>query len=269
MKILITGAGGFIGSYLAKHLIDHDIDAVTRKELDLCDPFAVKSWLTNHHYDAIVHCASRGRNDARSMDPDILAENVLAWANLATNRNHYSILINLATGAEFDLNTNIDSASEEDIWKFYPSTSYGLSKNMIARSAQHLPNFYNLRIFGCFDPSEDARRPLKRLSEKLNNNESFVVTGDKLFDMISVEDLTIAIRAVLDGKIIDKDLNIVYNQKYKLSEILKLYAQIHNLDEGLIRVESTDLNNYTGNGSKLNNYNLPLLGLNLSLKQYK
>jgi dTDP-4-dehydrorhamnose reductase len=225
--------------------------------------------LANNYYDAIVHGASCGRNDSRSMNPAILAENVVAWANLATNRNHYGMLINLATGAEFDLDTNINNATEEDIWKFYPLTSYGLSKNMIARSAQYLPNFYNLRIFGCFDSSEDARRPLKRLSKKLNNNETFIVTGDKFFDMISVEDLTTVIRAVLDGKIADKDLNIVYNQKYKLSEILKLYAQIHNLDEELISVESADLNNYTGNGSKLNKYNLPLLGLNLSLEQYK
>jgi len=269
MKILITGAGGFIGSYLVQHLTEHSVDAVTRKELDLCDPFAVKHWLSNNRYDAIIHCASRGRNDARSTNPDILAENMVAWANLATNRNHYGMLINFATGAEFDLSTNINNAKEEDIWKFYPSTSYGLSKNMIARSAQHLPNFYNLRIFGCFDPSEDSRRPLKRLYEKLNNNEPFVVTGDKFFDMISVIDLTTIVRAVLDNKIADKDLNIVYNQKYKLSEILKLYAQIHNLDEELISVESTDSNNYTGNGSKLNKYNLSLLGLNLSLEQYK
>ena len=269
MKILITGAGGFIGSYLVQHLTEHSVDAVTRKELDLCDPFAVKSWLTNNHYDAIIHCASRGRNDPRSTDSSILTDNVLAWANLATNRSHYGMLINLATGAEFDLETNIDRAKEEDIWKFCPSTSYGLSKNMIARSAQYLPNFYNLRIFGCFDPSEDDRRPLKRLSKQLTNNEPFIVTGDKFFDMISVIDLTTVIRAVLDGKIADKDLNIVYNQKCKLSEILKLYAQIHNLDEKLIFVESTDSNNYTGDGSKLNKYNLSLLGLNLSLEQYK
>lgn len=269
MKLLITGAGGFIGSYLVQHLTEHSIDAVTRKELDLCDPFAVKSWLVNHQYDAIIHCASRGRNDARSTDPAILADNVLAWANLATNRDQYGMLINLATGAEFDVDTNIDNVNESDIWKFYPAHSYGLSKNMIARSAQYLPNFYNLRLFGCFDQSEDLRRPLKRLSEKLAHNESFVITGDRFFDMVSVEDLTTVIRATLDGKIADKDLNIVYNQKYKLSEILKMYAQIHNLDKELILVESTDSKNYTGNGSRLNAYNLPLLGLDLSLKQYK
>lgn len=269
MKILITGAGGFIGSYLAQNLSPHDIHALTRQDLDLCDPFAVKQTLAANHYDAVIHCASRGRNDARSCDPSILSDNIISWANLATNRNYYGMLINLATGAEFDLSCDINNVQEQDIWKFYPEHSYGLSKNIIARSAQMLPDFYNLRIFGCFDSSEDDRRPLRRLYQNLTQDQPFTVTGDRLFDMISLEDLTCVIRAVLDGQIVDKDLNVVYNSKHRLSEILTMFAKYHNLDSELIQVESVDNKNYTGSGDRLNQYNLQLLGLEHSLKTYQ
>jgi hypothetical protein len=90
-----------------------------------------------------------------------------------------------------------------------------------------------------------------------------------MFDMVSVGDLTTVITAVLDNKIRDKDLNIVYNQKFKLSEIMKMYAELHQLDHSLIRVDNLDSNNYTGNGSRLAAYNLPLMGLELSLKNYQ
>jgi nucleoside-diphosphate-sugar epimerase len=266
---MITGAGGFIGSYLACNLTEYKIHALSRKDLDLRDPVAVKDCLINNKYDAVIHCASRGRNDAMSMSRDILAENLLSWSNLIANNEHCGMLINLATGAEFDVDLDINNVSEQDIWKFHPLHSYGLSKNMIARSSQTLSNFYNLRIFGCFDSSEDSRRPIKRLTDSLIQNKPFVIENDKKFDMVSVEDLTTVIRAVLDEKISDKDLNIVYNQKYKLSEILKMYAQLHCLDSNLIKVNAEDSKSYTGNGEKLSAYNLPLLGLEKSLKKYK
>ena len=41
MKILITGAGGFIGSYLSQNLSQHTIHSFSRSELDLLDAVAV------------------------------------------------------------------------------------------------------------------------------------------------------------------------------------------------------------------------------------
>jgi nucleoside-diphosphate-sugar epimerase len=43
MKILVTGAAGFLGSYVSNHLLDHQVHAATRQQLDLTDLTAVTS----------------------------------------------------------------------------------------------------------------------------------------------------------------------------------------------------------------------------------
>jgi GDP-L-fucose synthase len=268
VKILITGAGGFVGSYLSRHLPEHDVHAFTKADLNLTNSTDVHNCLNARRYDAIIHCAARGRNNVRDVDQDIITDNLLAWANLHDQRAHFGKLINIASGAEFDIQTNIKNADELDIWQRSPAYSYGLSKNFIARSAQETDNFYNLRLFGCFDPSEDNRRPLKRLTEHLSNGQEFIVSDDRLFDMVSAADLTTVIKAVLDDKIQDCDLNVVYTQKHKLSDILKMYARKNQFNEDLITVATSDLNNYTGSSSRLDKYNLPLEGLEVALQNY-
>jgi dTDP-4-dehydrorhamnose reductase len=267
LKVLITGAGGFIGSYFATHLT-HDIDACGRQELDLTNADQLRQRLNTEKYDAVIHCASAGRNTARSVDSSIELNNLIGFSNLVSNRDLFGGLINLATGAEFDIDTDIAEVGEEEIWNRNPKHSYGRSKNIIARIAQIIPDFYNLRVFGCFDSSEGDNRPLKLFAKKSQLNEPLLIPTDRLFDMVSVQDLLTVVEAVLAKKIHDKDLNIVYNKKYHLSEIVKMYAQLHNLDSELIQVSGHDTKSYTGNGTRLNQYQLPLLGLEQSLKVY-
>mgnify|MGYP003352330867 CR=1 FL=1 len=221
MKILLTGAGGFVGQYFAGHL-NHDIDACDRSALDLTDSLAVQRRLASEHYDAVIHCASAGRNTARAMDDSIIVNNLKGFANLVENRHRFGMLINMATGAEFDIDRDIDSVSEDEIFNRYPLHSYGRSKNIIARQVHLLPYFYNLRIFGCFDSTEADNRPLKSFVSKSQKNEPFVIPADRQFDMISVGDIVRVIEAVLANKIHDKDINLVYNKKYYLSEILTM-----------------------------------------------
>jgi nucleoside-diphosphate-sugar epimerase len=266
-KVLITGAGGFIGSYFANRLT-HDVDACDRRALDLTNATQLRQQLQAEKYDAVIHCASAGRNAIRSTDPTIELNNLIGFSNLVSNRALFGDLINLSTGAEFDIDTDICEVSEEEIWIRNPKHSYGRSKNIIARLAQTMPNFYNLRIFGCFDSSESDNRPLKLFVKKCQLNEPFVIPADRLFDMVSTQDLLTVVEAVLAKKIHDNDLNIVYNKKYYLSEIINMYAQLHNLDGELVQISGNDTNSYTGNGTRLHQYQLPLLGLEQSLKMY-
>lgn len=267
MKVLITGANGFLGTYFARHL-DCDLDAYGRADLDLTNADQVKSCVKSGGYDVILHCASAGRNHARSFESNIIENNLVGFANLVSCRHDFGTLINFATGAEFDIDLDINNAPESAIWSVDPKHSYGRSKNLIARQVQMLPNFYNLRIFGCFDSSENNTRPIKAFVEKSQQGQPFAIAVDRRFDMFGVADILTVVRAIMANQISDKDLNLVYNNKYTLSEILKMFARLHDLDPDLVQVGSMNTKNYTGCGYQLAKYDLDLLGLEQSLLNY-
>lgn len=266
MKILITGAGGFLGKLLSHTLSEHQIQAFSRQQLDLTDASAVAQHFANATYDVVIHCAVAGRNNPNIQDWNIVSNNLASMLNLMTHQQRFGKLINIGTGAEFDLSKDINTAHESEIFNCTPIYSYGLSKNIIARYLSEQHNCYTLRLFGCFDRSEDDRRLLKKFHSVVAAGRKFDLQ-DREFDTISANDFVTIVRAVLDNTIHHKNINCVYDQKYRISEILSLYCAQRDLDQTLINVVGTGLN-YTGNSNILRSYGLPLLGLEKSLLLY-
>ena len=269
MNILITGAGGFLGQYLSRELAkDHNVIALTRQELDLSSLTAAHDYFKDTTYDVVVNCAAAGRNTPGIDDQSIVSNNLASIFNLMTYRNHFGKLINIGSGAEFDIDQNIDQVDESEIWNRKPQYSYGQSKNIIARFSADFPKTTTLRLFGCFDPSESEHRLLKRFQSTIANQIPFFLDQDRYFDMVSAKDFVTVIKAVLNNTIQDQDLNVVYDQKYRLSDILMLYSKLHEIDTTYLHVRSVNVLNYTGNGSKLAKYELALDNLEQSLLLY-
>ena len=58
MKVLVAGAAGLIGSHLAQRFgADHDVLALTRKDLDITDQSAVRSRVAVERPSLLVNCA--------------------------------------------------------------------------------------------------------------------------------------------------------------------------------------------------------------------
>lgn len=268
MNILITGAGGFLGQYLSRELAkDHNVIALTRQELDLSSLTAAHDYFKDTTYDVVVNCAAAGRNTPGIDDQSIVSNNLASIFNLMTYRNHFGKLINIGSGAEFDISKAIDSVDEDSIFERDPQQSYGRSKNIIARYLSEQPNCFTLRLFGCFDNSEDDRRLFKKVHSTLLAGNQFSLV-DREFDMISAADFSIILQAVISNQVVHKNINCVYAKKYRLSEILKLYCSTHNLDPDLIQITGEGLT-YTGNGNILSKYHrLSLIGLEQSISQY-
>lgn len=263
-KIAILGANGFVGSKLSAHLSQsHNVISVTRQVINLLDQSQVKDYLEKEQFDVVINAA------ATMLSADTVEDtrnNLGIFMNFYHNRHLFQRFINLGSGAEYDRSTNIDMADEDSIFNCMPKDSYGFGQNMKSRIARETPGFYNLRIFNCFGKGEIATRIFpKLLTDTL---EGFAISNDRYFDYFCIQDLCTVVEHFVNNTELIYDVNCVYLNKYKISEVAKMFLTLHNIDKEIV-VESRSDNNYTGSGEKLASLKLPLIGLVQGLKKYE
>jgi dTDP-4-dehydrorhamnose reductase len=77
VKVLVTGAAGLIGGHLARRFAaDHDVLALTRKDLDITDQPAVRSCIAAERPSLIVNCAVVQVDEAEQYPAKAAAVNV-------------------------------------------------------------------------------------------------------------------------------------------------------------------------------------------------
>jgi nucleoside-diphosphate-sugar epimerase len=249
MKILITGANGVVGKILHLHLAPwHTVLALQgRRDLDLLDKKAVDDFFTAMQFDVVIHCAVAGADNVTNPDVKIMHTNLVMWHNLKANERSFNRLINLASGCELGTGP---VRTEQDLTKQLPVYPYGLSKNLIARDVLKTSGWYNLRLFGLIAQT----RLFWKLQEAVIAGQStFDVFDDKYMDYLHEDDLAKIVRTYVESKIsLLNDVNMVYETKYKVSEVLARYIDDMGFDIELNILNTLDDNaGYTGNGSRL------------------
>jgi len=267
MKIIVTGSNGFIGSYLCKYYSEygHQVIPLHRGVCDLEDQESTQQFFTANSCNVVIHTALYGRELVHSDDIQIYDRNMAMFENL--RRTHemgkFQKLINLGTGMEYDPQRDIRYANEDDVSFVEPTLPYARVKNHISLAMDRYENFHTLRLFGIAHYTEG-----NRFFNRLLNENKFVIKQDREYDYFNLEDLPTVIDLILDNKIKHKSLNCVYEQKYKLSQLAKLFCDIKGLDPKKIEVVETINKNYTGDNSNIASYNLPFLGLELAFLRY-
>ena len=263
-KIAVLGAKGFVGSNLVRHLSQHNtVFPVTRATIDLLDADQVAEFLKEQQFDIVINAAAVMTDNSAVTDT---RNNLGIFMNFYHNRKYFKKFINLASGAEYDRSKNIEDAGEETIANCLPTDSYGFGQNMKSRISAETPGFYNLRIFNCFGKGEPTTRIFpKLLTDTL---DGFAISNDRYFDYFCIQDLCTVVEHFVDNTELVYDVNCVYKNKYKISEVAKMFLTLHKIDKEII-IESTSDNNYTGSGTKLAALELPLLGLVQGLKNYE
>lgn len=160
MKVCVLGAGGFIGKNI---LHGTDWVGVTRRDLDLTDQRAVEKYFREHNYDVVVHCAASIDQVSR----ETVYKNILMFENVV--RVFRGRLIYFSSGAALRGSP--------------PSGPYGLSKWMIERRIETMPNAYALRIWGCYGPGELP----SRFSAVCKREGHVVIDRDRFFDFVSMD----------------------------------------------------------------------------------
>lgn len=260
MKIAVLGASGFLGNYIAKNLSDFEIIRVNRETINLLEYNHVRKWMLENSPDVIINCATSGGKTSNKQLGDFkaadLQNNIMVFLNFFNNSDLVKKFINIGSGAEFDINKNIDNISEIEIFNSIPSESYGFSKNIISRLIYEKKQFYTIRLFGIFDSSEPEFRFFKKIL-----NEEIQTYIDRYFDYISAKDFMKTLTYYITKDDLPKDINCVYLEKKRLSEIISLIGK---------PINSNGINdkNYTGDAKNIYSLGIKFDGLVNGIQEY-
>jgi GDP-L-fucose synthase len=248
MKILITGANGYIGKSLYTYLINkHTVFKLSRDICDLTNTENVNKYFKNKYFDVVLHCAIEGGSRLKADTNKVLDNNLKMYYNLLNNEKYFNKLINFGSGAEL----------------IAQNTKYGLSKHIIRQSILDKNNFYNLRIFAVFDENELDSRFIKSNIKRYINMQSIEIYENKLIDFFYMKDLFLIVDYFLNEKNLPKEIDCCYKEKLTL---YKVATYINNLDNYKVNIINEDkiYSPYIGN-----EVNLPikLFGLKYGIKE--
>jgi GDP-L-fucose synthase len=216
MRILITGANGYIGKTLYNSLnTKYDVVPLSRKELDVTNLKQVKDYLKNKYFDVVIHCAVEGGLRLEPENSSILDSNLKMYYNLLECKNHFNKFFYFGSGAE-----------KQD-------TFYGLSKKVLNQSIQGKDNFHNIRIFAVFNENELESKFVKTNIRNYITRKDIGIFQNKYMDFFYMDDLITLMDYCVVTDNLPKEINCSYNYSPTLYDVVQI---INNLSDYKVNI---------------------------------
>jgi len=153
MRVLITGAHGFVGQHVVPELQDeHELVTPTSKELNLLNGSRAAEFVLRSNVDAIVHLAATcgGIGINKDNPGKFIYENLQMGVNVLEIARFARInkVVNLGTVCAYPKFTNVPFV-ESDLWSGYPEETnapYGIAKKTIMEMARAYHVQYGLEV---------------------------------------------------------------------------------------------------------------------------
>jgi nucleoside-diphosphate-sugar epimerase len=218
MRVLITGAGGFLGGALALRLADrtdtHVIPSTRRPApgcvaTDLVDAATVRAAITDIRPDIVVHAAGRAGGSADTVHDD----NVTATANLVDalcNNAPEARLMLLGSAAQYGVSQTYRPWRESDVAT--PVGAYGVAKQAAEQDAFASGlRVTALRIFNVVAPEpwgEQAFSVFLRRAAAAPGQQVRMGPLSAVRDFLAADDVLDAIERVIDRAAWGETLNV-------------------------------------------------------------
>lgn len=256
MRVLLTGASGFVGRHVAERLRKtHEVLAPTHGELELTDAEAVRGWLAAYPVDAVVHTAVKpGHRNAA--DHTALAEqNLRQFFSLVRCRESFGRFVVLSSGAVYGAQRPLCSAGEDDLGRIVPDDEHGFSKYIEAHWLARDADAVELRPFGVYGPGEDyAIRFISNACCKALLGMPVTLRRDRHFSYVWVQDLAAIVERALGGGsegLGPGAYNVTPGRPVSLRAIADEVVRLSGRDVPVIVAEDAVGAEYSGDGSKL------------------
>ena len=233
MKILVTGAAGFIGSALALKLLErgdtvHGIDNLndyydvalkrarlerlsTREKfsfdkLDIADRAAMESLFARHKFDAVVNLAAQAGVRYSLENPHAYIEsNIVGFCNILEGCRHSKVghLVFASSSSVYGGNTRLPFSEHDNV--DHPLALYGATKKANELMAHTYANLYRLpctglRFFTVYGPWGRPDMALFKFTKNILEGKSIPVfnSGDMIRDFTFVDDIVEGVVRVID-----------------------------------------------------------------------
>lgn len=207
MRILLTGAAGFIGTYLSKELraAGHDVTGVDLKDGDLIRP-GVADWLVkNHKPDVLVHLAAKVGRLFGEEDPRLTVDaNTITTIHVARACAEHEVRLVYGSTSEA-FGDNGERYVEEKEHGVLPHNLYGLSKRWGEEAARlYAPDELQIIRFsmpyGPGLPAGRGRAAVLTFLWQAYFGKPIVVHRDGWRCLCWIGDLTIGTRMIIESE---------------------------------------------------------------------
>lgn len=256
MRILVTGAAGFIASHLCEKLRDlgHEVvgldnfndyysPALKRLnasdlkakgieviEIDLNDNLQT---VFQNPYDYIYHLAAQPGISAETPLSDYVTNNIFATQNLLDAVAQYNpnlkSFINIATSSVYGLVANVDENVPAKPISFYGSTKLAAEQLVLGQQRLGKLKACSIRLYSVYGPRERPEKLYTKLIENLYSDKPFPlfegsVKHERSFTYV--------------GDIVDGLVAIIGKEDIVNGEIINLGTdEVHTTQEGINLVE--------------------------------
>lgn len=252
-KLLFTGGTGFFGRNLVPILKNkYLVLAPGRAELNLKDTKAVENYIKKEKIDVIIHAAIPNLVSSKEdIEGNVFKDSLKVFMNLYRVQDYYGKMIYFGSGAEFDKKKPIVLTREEEFGNSVPKSEYGFAKYIMNSLSASSKNIYNLRIFGCYGPTDAPFKLITHVIRCCLKDETIKLHQNCVFDYMYVTDLTSILDYFINNNPKYHDYNACTGVQTEIMDICRLIQEKMNCSLP-VELEKEGLNNeYTGNNSRL------------------
>lgn len=255
MRALVTGAAGFVGANLVRHLLseghevhatnrpgsDHrrlaDLDGVVLHDVDLAAAGSAGTLVARASPQWIFHLAAHGAYSWQTDAQKICEANLCATIDLADAAERHGVGAFVHAGSSSEYGFKDHPAQEDE--RPDPNSTYAVTKAAATMYCQHraregaLPAV-TLRLYSVYGAMEDSRRLVSTLvAEGLQGCLPPLVSPDTARDFVYVEDVCNAfvLAAQQAGEVAGEIYNVGSGRQTTLRELVECIRVLLEIPE--------------------------------------